>query len=104
MAFKALKFGEPSYHADLLNPQNVHVNMGLRTSDDPFRPEVPRETSERCFSEREFLYIVPRLLNRLPASLKELDSIATFQCKLKTLMFARAFDLSDRSVSGGYRL
>ena len=78
--------------------------MGMRTSDDPFQLEVPRATSEQCFSEKAFSYIAPCLLNRLPASLKELDYIATFKSKLKTLMFARAFDLSDRSVNEGYRL
>ena len=90
LAFKALKFGESKYFADLLNLQNVHVGMGLRTSDDPFRLEVPRATSERCFFERAFSYIAPCLLNRLPASLKKLDSIATFKSKLKTFMFERA--------------
>ena len=76
--------------------------MDLRTSDDPFRLEVPRETSERCLSVRAFSYIAPHLLNRLPASLKELDSIATIKSKLKTFLFVRAFDLSDQSVNESY--
>ena len=104
LAFKALKFGEPKYLADLLSLQNVHVDTGLRTSDDPFRQEVPRATHERRFSERAFLYIAPHFLNRLPASLKELDSIATFKFKLKTFMFERAFDLSDQSMNENYGL
>ena len=29
LAFKALKFGEPKYPADLLSLQNIHVGMGL---------------------------------------------------------------------------
>ena len=52
--------------------------------------------------EGAFSNISPRLLNRLLASLKELDSIATFKSKLKT--FVRAFDLSDQSVNECYRL
>ena len=56
LAFKALKFDEPKYVADLINLQNVHVGMGLRTSNDPFRLEVPRLTSERGFSEGIFIY------------------------------------------------
>ena len=47
LAFKALKLDEPKYLADLLNLQNVHVGMGLRTSDDPFWLEVPRATFKR---------------------------------------------------------
>ena len=104
MTFKALKFGEPGCLADLLNLPNVHVGIGLRTSDDSFWMEVLRATSERCSSERAFSYIAPRLLNRIPASLKKLDYIATFKSELKTFMFARAFDFSDRSVNEGYRL
>ena len=104
MTFKALKFGERRYLADLLDLLNVDVGMALRTSDDLFQLEVPRATPERCFSERIFSYIAPYLLNRLPVSLKESDSIATFKSKLKTFMFARAFDLSNRSVNKGYRL
>ena len=104
LAFKALKYSELGYLADLLNFQNVHVGMGLRYSDDPFWLEVPRATSEQCFSERALLYIAPCLLNRLPGSLKESDCIATFKSKLKTCMFVRAFDLSDRSVSEGYKV
>ena len=34
LAFKALKFIEPKYLADLLNLSNVHVGMGLKTSRD----------------------------------------------------------------------
>ena len=58
-------------------------------------------TFERCFSERAFLYIAPHLLNRLSASLKELDSVATFKSKLRTFMFIRASELSDQSLNEG---
>ena len=75
LAFKALKFGQPRYLANLLSLQIVQLDMGLRTSDDPYHLDEPRATSERHFSERAFSYIVPRLFNRLPVSLKESDSI-----------------------------
>ena len=84
--------------------QNIRLDMSLRTSDDLYRPDEPRATSERHFSERAFSYIAPRLFNRLPASLKESDSVDLFKSKLKTFMFMRAFDLSDCSVNEGYRV
>ena len=40
---------------------------------------------------RVFSYFAPCLLNRLPVSMKELDSDATFNSELKTFMFARVF-------------
>ena len=43
-------------------------------------------------------------LNRLPTSLKELDSISTFKFEMKTFLFVRAFDLSDQSVNESYGL
>ena len=104
LAFKALKFGQPKYLANLLSLQNVPLGMDLRTSDDPYRLEEPRATSERLFSERAFSYIVPRLLNRLPVSLKEADSVELFKPKLKTFMFARAIDSNDRSFNEGCRV
>lgn len=33
-----------------------------------------------------------------------MDSIATFEFKLKAFLFARAFDVSDQNVNEGYRL
>ena len=123
--FNALNFGKPKYPADLLHLQNPHGSMGLRTSDDPSQLEVPKATSGKGSSEKAFSYIAPRLLNRLPASLKEMGSITTFKSKLKTFMFARTFgmewniefrpkvkhwdrartfDLSYQSVNEGLRL
>ena len=84
LALKALTFGELRYLADLLKRQNVRMGMGLRTFNNPFRLEVPRLTSEPCFSEKTVLYTTPHLLNRWPVSLKELDFEATFNSKLKT--------------------
>ena len=98
-SFRALFKRVPFVPFSSLNLQNAHVGMDLKTSDDPFQLEVPRAASERCFSERAFSYIAPCLLNRLPASLKELDSIATFKSKLKTFIFERAFDLSYQSMN-----
>ena len=104
LAFKALKYGEPSYLTSLRTRRNTAQNMVLRTSDDPLRLLEPRAISERHFSNRAFSYIAPRLLNRLPASMKEIDSLDLFKSKLKSFLFARAYDLNDRSVNSEYRL
>ena len=70
LAFKAVKFGEPRYLCWAFKP--VHMDMGLRTFDNPFWLAVLRATSEQSFSEWAFSYIATRLLNRLAVSLKEL--------------------------------
>ena len=42
--------------------------------------------------------IAPRLLDRLPSSLKELDFVATFKSKLKTFLLLRSFDLNNQNM------
>lgn len=104
VAFKALKFGEPKYLSGLLVRQSSGSGVDLRSSDDPFRLVEPRAVSERCFAERSFSYVAPRLLNRLPVSLKELDSLQAFKSRLKTLLFARVYDTLDLSLREEYRI
>ena len=48
------------------------------------------------------MYIAPFFLNRLPVSLEELDSVETFQSKLK--IFKLQQHLSDQSLKEVYRL
>ena len=104
VAFKALRFGEPKYLSDLLVCQSAGLGVDLRSSDDPFRLVEPRAISECCFAERSFAYVVPRLLNRLPVSLKEVDSLQAFKSRLKTFLFARAYDVQDHSLNEEYRI
>ena len=102
LACEALKFGKPRYLANLLILQNTQLDMGLRTSDDPYLDE-PRSTSERQFSERAF-HIFYLTFNRLLVSLRRSDSIDVSKSKLKTLMFTKAFDLSDHALNESHRL
>ena len=104
MAFKALRLGEPKYLSDLLVCQSPGLGVDLRSSDDPFRLVEPRAVSERHFAERSFSYVAPRLLNRLPVSLKELDSLQAFKSRLKSFLFAKAFDIQDQSLNEEYRV
>ena len=104
LAFKALKFGEPKYLADLLVLQSTVSIRNVRTSVDPYRLVEPRAVMGRHFSERAFSYAAPRLFNRLPASLKTLDSPESFKSKLKTYLFERAYDTSYQMVNVGYTI
>lgn len=103
LAFKALRFGEPRYLSDLLVRQGGGF-VALRSSDDPFRLVEPRAPSERHFAERSFSYIAPRLLNRLPASLKQLESLDVFKSRLKSFLFTRAYDLDNQRLCESYRV
>ena len=89
----------PCFHRSLCG-----LGVDLRSSDDPFRLVEPRAVSERHFAERSFSYVAPRLLNRLPVSLKELDSLQAFKSRLKSFLFAKAFDIQDQSLNEEYRV
>lgn len=104
ITFKALKFNQPSYIRELLQPLNYQSTMGLRSADDCFRLHEPRAVGERSFSNRSFSYVAPRLYNRLPASLKHIESLDAFKSHLKAFFFSRAYDLSDRIVRAEYAL
>ena len=103
MTFKVLKFHKP-YLVGLLSPQTADLNMALRSSDDPYRLTEPRAVGEHPFAARSFSYMAPRLYNRLPVSLKQLDSVETFKKHLKSFLFSKAYDLVEGVVSDDYRL
>ena len=102
ITFKALKFQYPQYIVDLLTPVTVGIVM-LRSADDPFRLLEPRAVGERAFADRSFSYAAPRLYNRLPVSLKQVNSVESFKKHLKAFLFARAYDQSNFTVTGEYK-
>jgi len=103
ITFKVLKFQEPKYLFELLSPLHNESNLDLRSSDDLYRLLEPRAVGERAFASRSFLYVAPRLFNRLPVPLKQLTCIDTFKKKLKSLLFSRAYDTGNCTVNEDYR-
>ena len=77
---------------------------GLRSADDPYRLHEPRAIGERRFANRSFSYIAPRLYNKLPNTIKLIDSLNTFKSHLKTFLFSRAYDQSRLTVQEDYAL
>ena len=104
MVFKALKFGEPKYIADMLSFSEAHGDRSLRSADDPFLLLEPRAVNEHNLASRSFSYVAPRLFNELPIWLKSADSEDTFKKLLKTFIFSKAYDLDYRTVSDFYRI
>ena len=47
-------------------------------------------------------YIAPRLYNKLPITIKLIDTLNTFKSHLKAFLFSRAYDLSDLTVQEDY--
>ena len=57
IVFKALRFGQPKYIADMLSPPVTIPHLTLRSDDDPYRLHEPRAVGERAFAGH--LYTLP---------------------------------------------
>ena len=89
---------------ELLSLAPVEPVMSLRSSDDPYHLCEPRAVRESNFANRSFSYVAPRLYNKLPLSLKQIESVDSFKKQLKSFFFSRAYDLSDHTVCEEYAL
>ena len=100
LTFKAIKYGQPSYLFDLINWYEPEANVQLRSSGRLNEPFISRSmNSERCFE-----YHAPRLFNMLPADVKSQNSVVGFKQKLKTHIFQKAYNLSEKSVNSSYNV
>ena len=78
--------------------------LGLRSADDPYRLHEPRVIGERGFANRSFSFTAPHLYNKLPITIKLIDSLNTFKSHLKAFLFSRAYDQSGLTVQEDYAL
>ena len=90
ITFKALKFIQPSYIRELLSFSSHDSTSGLRSADDLYRLYEPRAIRERGFANHSFSYIAPRLYDKLPITVKQIDSLNTFKSHLKAFLFSHA--------------
>ena len=61
--------------------------LGLRSANDLYRLHEPRATGERGFANSSFSYIAPHLYNKLPITIKLIDSLNTFKSHLRHFLF-----------------
>ena len=87
---------------ELLTPQDRDLGMSLRSDSDPHRLHEPRAVGERSFADRSFSYTAPRLYNRLPPEMKQLETVDSFKKHLKTYLFTRAYHVGDGHISDEY--
>ena len=102
LTYKAVKYGQPSYLANLLKKQEPTTTMGLRnySIDRLDEPMISRSVGiKRCFS-----YSAPRLYNNLPENVRNADNIAIFKERLKTYLFHEAYDETSFTINQEYAL
>ena len=88
----------------MLTPQERGIGMSLRSDSDPYRLCEPRAVGERSFADRSFSFTAPRLYNRLPPEIKQLETVDSFKKHLKTYFFVRAYHVDDGRMSDEYSI
>ena len=87
LTYKALHGMAPSYIKDLIVP--YHPMRTLRSQNAGLLV-VPR-ISKSTVGGRAFSHQAPVLWNKLPAHVREADSVSTFKVRLKTFLFGQAY-------------
>ena len=82
----------------------MNLTLGLRSADDPYRLHEPRAIGERGFTNHSFSYIALRLYDKLPITIKLIDSLNNFKSHLKAFLFSYAYDQSGLAVQEDYAL
>ena len=87
ITFKALHDLAPGYILDLITPYEPH--RALRSLDLSLLRQ-PRSRT-KTFGDRSFTVCAPRLWNRLPIHLRQIDELESFKTALKTHLFQSAY-------------
>jgi len=87
LTYKALHTGQPSYLADLLDL--YRPSRALRSTNSHLLA-VP-SCSKSSFASRAFCVSSPNNWNSLPLNIRSSDSLATFQSRLKSYLFASVY-------------
>ena len=100
LTYKALKFGQPFYLAELLQQRIRRRALRGETSGQLEEPIIASSNySNRCFT-----YQAPRMFNSLPLNIRNSGNIEIFKKHLKTYIFREAYDLEQLQTNPGYAL
>ena len=87
MTFKCIHSLSPQYLNDLLCPYVPSRN--LRSSSKGMLVEKVGRLKK---ADRAFSIAAPKLWNKLPHDIRQIDKLSTFKCALKTFYFKQAFE------------
>lgn len=87
LTYKSLHGLAPLYLSGLLAP--YRPTRSLRSQDAGYL--VVPKINKKTVGGRAFSYRAPLLWNKLPISIKEADTVATFKIRLKTFLFSQIY-------------
>ena len=102
LTYKALKYEKPKYLRDNINLFEPDMSVTVRHAGERHRLFEPRTTSK--LEDRAFKYCAPRLYNKLPTSMKNINDEIVFKKRLKALLFSRSYDTESETIKDPYKL
>uniref|UniRef100_A0A3P9HQ40 Reverse transcriptase domain-containing protein n=1 Tax=Oryzias latipes TaxID=8090 RepID=A0A3P9HQ40_ORYLA len=87
LTYKALHGMAPSYIKDLIVPYHPIKTLHSQNAGLLVVPRISKST----VGGRAFSHQAPVLWNKLPAHVREADSVSTFKVRLKTFLFGQAY-------------
>ena len=102
LTYKALKLCEPKYLADYLSLFRPESNVTVRHASETNRLSEPRTNC--ALGERAFNHCAPRLFNKLPPEIKNIDNVMKFKKDLKTYLFTKCYDTENKCLNINYAI
>ena len=102
LTYKALNYNEPKYLRNMLETPNQETNVTTRQANEENRLQEPRTNCN--YGERAYSYCAPRLFNKLPQEIRNLQNLMQFKKKLKTHLFERCYNLDEETIKERYKL
>ena len=97
LVYKALRYNEPKYLRDCLSFYRPETNVTIRHASEPYRLFEPRTNSK--FGEKAFEHCAPRLYNRLPPEIRNIQDEKKFRRDLTTVMFSKSYNTDEETVN-----
>ena len=102
LIYKVLKYSEPKYLRDCLEFFRPETNVVVRHASETYRLSEPRTNCK--FGERAFEHSAPRLYNKIPLEMKDIKEEKKFKSELKTLLFSRSYNKTNRTINEKYKV
>ena len=101
LVYKVLKYNEPEYLRNSLEFYRPETNITVRHASETYRLSEPRTNCK--LGERSFGHCAPRLFNKLPFNVKDLQVEKKFKSELKTLLFSRSYNKNNCTLNEEYK-
>ena len=91
ITFKAMHGLAPVYISELISIKDVSLSRYCLRSTKSLTLNCPVLKSRKTLGDRSFFVAAPKLWNKLPTEIRDLNSMNNFKSAIKTYLFRQAF-------------